>query len=139
MEKTTFHRLIFPTRSKFTKKGIVSAVGLGQSILGVSPIVEADIRMRSTNGSFVRRLCENDRELLQMPKTARFGRALFELNHQISNSRKRAVRNHEESRVFTQPLHIVDVNASRSLSLASSPLRTFLCVLCTTWMHFKLR
>jgi hypothetical protein len=49
------------------------------------------------------RLCENYRELLQMPKIARFGRALVELNHQISNSRKRAARNHKESRVFTQP------------------------------------
>ena len=37
-------------------------------------------------------------------KIARFKRALVELNHQISNSRKRAARNHEESRVFTQPL-----------------------------------
>ena len=49
------------------------------------------------------RLCENYRELLQMAKIARFGRALVERNHQIRNSRKRAARNHEESRVFTQP------------------------------------
>ena len=54
-------------------------------------------------GSSAERLCENYRELLQMPKIARFRRALVELNHQISNSRKRAARNHEESRVFTQP------------------------------------
>ena len=52
---------------------------------------------------FVRRLCENYRGILQMPKIARFGRSLVELNHQFSNSLKRVARNHEESRVFTQP------------------------------------
>ena len=61
------------------------------------------------SGSIVRRLCENYRELLQMPKIARFRRALVELNHQISNTRKRAARIHEESRVFTQPLRITDL------------------------------
>jgi hypothetical protein len=55
------------------------------------------------NGCYAERLCENYREHLQMPKIARFGPALVELNHQISNSRKRAARNHEESRAFTQP------------------------------------
>jgi len=49
-----------------------------------------------------------------MPKNARFGRALVELNHQISNSRKRAARNHEESRVFTQPLRLADLCTLRS-------------------------
>jgi len=49
-----------------------------------------------------------------MPKIARFRRALVELNHQISNTRKRAARNREESRVFTQPLRLADICTLRS-------------------------
>jgi hypothetical protein len=58
-----------------------------------------------------------------MPKIARFGRALVELNHQITNSRKRAARNHEESRVFTQPLRTAVITPGSYFPAMNTPAK----------------